>query len=144
MGSTLGEAEWGGKKVRVDGRNMNSKYFGHHRFISYLPNSTFPIATHVFEFDQSAPRTLVYAIKCPILMRTEMGPKMVSPSILMRTESPNFGRRFDPFCVCKWPVGTEVRSHFRTFVAVALKSKFFTPPTSFPALSLSTTHRSQR
>ena len=56
VGSTLGEAEWGGKKVRVDGRNMNSKYFGHHRFISYLPNSTFPIATHVFEFDQSAPK----------------------------------------------------------------------------------------
>jgi hypothetical protein len=63
-------------------------------------------------------RTLVYAVECPILMRTEMGLKIVSSSILMRTESPNFGRRFDPFWVRKWPVGTEVRSHFRTFVAI--------------------------
>ena len=56
-------------------------------------------------------------------MRTEMGPKIVSSSILMRTEGPNFGRRFDPFWVRKWPVGTEVRSHFRTFIAVDLNLK---------------------
>jgi len=52
-------------------------------------------------------RTLVYAVECPILMRTEMGLKIVSSSILMRTESPYFGWRFDPFCVRKWPVGSE-------------------------------------
>ena len=52
-----------------------------------------------------------------------MGPKIVSSSILMRTEGPNFGRRFDPFWVRKWPVGTEVRSHFRTFIAVDLNLK---------------------
>ena len=60
-------------------------------------------------------------------MRTEMGPKIVSSPILMRTESPNFGRRFDPFWVRKWPVGTEVRSHFRTFVSVDLNLKTISP-----------------
>ena len=40
----------------------------------------------------------------------------------MHTESPNFGQRFDPFCVCKWPVSTEVRSHFRMFVTVEVKN----------------------
>ena len=45
-------------------------------------------------------------MECPILMRTEMGPKIVSLSILMRTESPNLGWRFDPFRVRKWPVST--------------------------------------
>ena len=36
----------------------------------------------------------------------------------MWTESPNFCWRFDPFWVHKWPVGTEVQSHFCTFVGV--------------------------
>ena len=86
-------------------------------------------------------RTLVYALGCPVLMQTEMGPKMVSPLILMRTESLNFGWRFNPFCIHIWPVGTEVRSHFRTFVAVDLKSKNFTLHlTNKPCLSLSAMH----
>jgi len=90
---------------------------------------------------ESEGRTLVYALGCLILMRTEMGPKMVSPSILMCTESPNFGWRFNPFCIHKWPVSTEVQSHFCTFVAVDLKSKYFTLHlTAKPCLSLSAMH----
>ena len=54
-----------------------------------------------------------------------MGPKIVSSPIIMQTESPNFGQRFDPFWVHKWPVSTEVQSHFRTFVAVDLNLKNF-------------------
>jgi hypothetical protein len=49
-------------------------------------------------------RTLVYAEKCPIRMRMEMGLKMGSTSILMRTESAKFWRRPNPFWVHKWPV----------------------------------------
>jgi len=79
----------------------------------------------IITLDPTEQRTLVYAVQCPILMRTELGPKIVPSSILMRTESQNFGRRFDPFWVRKWPVGSEVRSHFRTFVALESNSKNF-------------------
>ena len=61
-------------------------------------------------------RTLLYAEECPILVRTEMGHKTGLCPILMRTESPNFGRRSDPFWVYKWPVGSEVRYHLRTLL----------------------------
>ena len=58
----------------------------------------------------------------------------------MRTESPNFGQRFDPFWVRKWPVRTEVRSHFRTFVAVDLNSKI--SPTKILPLIIAHPHLS--
>jgi len=63
----------------------------------------------------SSLRTLLYPEECPILMRTEMGHKTGLSPILMSTESVNFGRRSDPFWVHKWPVGSDVRSHLRTF-----------------------------
>ncbi|KAF8800083.1 hypothetical protein BYT27DRAFT_6843368 [Phlegmacium glaucopus] len=51
-------------------------------------------------------------------MRTEVGPEIGLCPILVRTESLKFGQRSDPFWVHKWPVGSKVRSHLRTFVAV--------------------------
>ena len=66
---------------------------------------------------------------------------MVECPILMRTESTNFGPRFHPFWVRKWPVGSEVRSHLSTFVAqlkfaiskIFSKYKNFTPPIQHPS-----------
>ena len=60
-------------------------------------------------------RTLVYAVECPIRMRTGMGPKIVPSPILMRTESTKICRRSENFWVHKWPVGSDVRSYLRTF-----------------------------
>ena len=88
-------------------------------------------------------RTLLYAEECPILMRTEMGHKTGLSPILMRTESMNFGRRSDTFWVHKWPVGSDVRSHMRTFWGgfvdfdLSLRTwKNFVPKILPPALDL--------
>ena len=52
---------------------------------------------------RSVCRTLVYSVKCPVHVRTEMGLKIGLCLIPLRTESVKFRRRSDPFCVHKWP-----------------------------------------
>ena len=61
--------------------------------------------------------TLIYLL-CPIHMRMGMDPKIGLCLIPLQMECVKFGWRSDPFWVCKWPVGSEVQSHLRTFVAV--------------------------
>jgi hypothetical protein len=62
-----------------------------------MPHTESTNGRRIFKF-----RTLLYAVTCSIPMRTEMGPKMPSCSIHMRTETTKFRRRSDPIVGQKW------------------------------------------